>query len=61
MWVAVAKDDEMHIIPENDLIEHTLSDDCVCGPELTDLGEGQVMVTHASLDGREFEEPDWQP
>lgn len=56
MWLAVAKgNEEMHIIPQNDLIEHTCSDECVCGPTLTYLGEGQILVAHISLDGREVD------
>lgn len=61
MWLAIAKGpDEMHIIPNNDLIEHTESDECVCGPATTDLGDEQWMYTHASLDGRELNDPDWE-
>jgi len=56
MWVAVAiQNREMHILPKDDLIEHTCSDECVCGPMLESLGEGQILVTHISLDGREVD------
>lgn len=61
MWLVIATGpDEAHIIPANDLIEHTESDECVCGPAPTDLGDGQRMYMHASLDGRELREPDWK-
>lgn len=61
MWVCVVKDnEEMHIIPVADLIDHTEDEECVCVPQITDLGEGQCMYTHVSLDGREKNEPDWK-
>ena len=60
MWLAIAKGpDEMHIVPGNDLIEHTESEECVCGPALTDIGDGQMYI-HSSLDGREHVQPDWK-
>ncbi len=59
MWVCISKSaEELHIIPHNDLIEHTESEDCVCVPQTTDLGGGQWMHTHSSLDGRELNESD---
>ena len=49
-----------HVIPVDDLIEHDVTDDCICGPttlpmELDDGSIGWVYV-HASLDGRELVE-----
>lgn len=59
MWVCIRNSfEEIHIIPHNDLIEHTESEDCVCGPQTTDLSDGQWLHTHASLDGREIKEAD---
>jgi len=61
MWLAVVvTEEEIHILPHEDLIEHMESEECVCGPSLQDLGDGQIMISHASLDGREFNEPDWK-
>jgi hypothetical protein len=41
----------VHVIPRDDLIDHTAADDCPCGPR----SEGWLLV-HASLDGREAHE-----
>lgn len=61
MWLAISTGpDEFHVIPHKDLIKHTESDECVCGPATTFLDDGLVMHTHASLDGREHNEPDWK-
>jgi hypothetical protein len=50
-------EDVLHVIPDNDLVDHVTSEDCVCGPswQLTESDDGVVfqMVTHHSLDGRE--------
>lgn len=55
MWLAIAHGpDEMHIVPHNDLIEHTESDECVCGPATSHPDDNLTVVTHASLDGREI-------
>lgn len=46
----------VHVIPCNDLIEHTNEDDdCVCGPDVEFVSGGAVIVHH-SLDGRELTE-----
>jgi len=61
MWLAIASGpDEMHLIPDNDLIEHTPDEDCICGPTEHDLDQVGKMYAHASLDGREVNEPDWK-
>ena len=61
MWLVIATGpDEIHLIPHNDLFEHTESDECVCGPAAEDLGDGQWMYAHASLDGRELSKPDYR-
>ena len=60
MWIAIGVGpDEVHVIPVQDLIEHTETEDCICGPTTTFLESGK-LVTHASLDGRELNEPDWK-
>lgn len=49
----------LHVMPQNDLIEHDDDgDDCVCGPLVRwfdDDGEPleSAVVVHNSLDGRE--------
>jgi hypothetical protein len=61
MWLAIGTGpDEFHVIPHDDLIEHTENDECVCGPSTTYLDDGLKMIMHASLDGRERREPDWK-
>ena len=57
--------DELHVQPINDLIKHTASEECPCGPrcdpvERADETYGWSYVHH-SLDGREKEEPDYEP
>jgi hypothetical protein len=61
MWLAISTGpDEMHIIPKADIIEHTESDECICGPATIFLEDGIKMIAHAALDGRERKEPDWK-
>lgn len=48
----------IHVIPTNDLIVHTCSADCPCGPTKKD--PELEVYTHHSLDGREFNEPDYR-
>lgn len=45
-----------HVVPVDDLVDHDLNDDCVCGPTIT-FEEGAPVVVHHSLDGREATEP----
>ncbi len=42
-----------HEIPENDLIEHELSANCICGPSHFPDRDGTTVIAHPSLDGRE--------
>jgi hypothetical protein len=50
----------LHVMPIDDLIEHTSTDDCPCGP--TDMpierDDGSIawLSVHHSLDGRETTE-----
>jgi len=54
----------LHVVPLNDEIEHTLSQDCWCDPDVEwldpDTGlpwaEGGPMVIHFAHDGREIVE-----
>ena len=43
----------VHILPVNDLIEHEESAQCQCGPSVEQLDNGEFMVIHFALDGRE--------
>ena len=45
----------IHVIPENDLIEHTEATDCQCGPTV-DVESG--IVVHDAMDRREAFEAD---
>lgn len=49
----------IHVLPVNDLKEHTESDDCECQPRVEYVGEGGKVVVHNSYDGREYWEQ-WQ-
>lgn len=55
-------DDTLHTYPVGDLIEHEMSEDCICGPEIEpvkrDDGSIAYLVSHHSLDGRERLEAD---
>lgn len=46
----------VHVTPNNDLIEHEIDDDCVCGPDIEYVEGGGKLVVHHSLDGREADE-----
>lgn len=47
-----------HVFPVNDLVEHeTDGGDCVCGPR-TEYVDGEWIIVHHALDGREHSEPD---
>lgn len=46
----------VHTYPIGDLIEHeTDGDDCLCGPDF-EFVDGGLVISHHSLDGREFAE-----
>lgn len=56
--------DDVHVYPTGDLIDHTVDcGDCLCGPTTSPVerGDGTLgwVVTHHSLDGREFTESDY--
>ena len=42
-----------HVIPNNDLIEHTFGDTCECQPILR---PDDMLVVHNAMDNREFDE-----
>lgn len=49
-----------HVVPVNDLVEHEVSEDCVCVPtaEPVQREDGSMgwLLVHHSLDGRELNE-----
>lgn len=55
-----------HVMPVDDIVEHEISDECVCGPEIEFVGYEKTtgetgngwLVVHGALDGREHTEPD---
>lgn len=53
-------DADQHVVPINDLVEHTEHVDCVCGPTVEPVkredGSVGYVVIHHSLDGRERQE-----
>lgn len=50
----------LHVYPLNDLIEHEIDRDCICGPECVpmkhDDGGIEYVYVHHSLDNREAKE-----
>lgn len=65
MWlVIVVEPDELHIVPQDDLIEHTTSPECICGPAIDPVLDpyipgGLKIIIHMALDGRKFDERDF--
>lgn len=58
-WVVVSVgEEEIHIVPQGDLVEHVMNDECICDPATQYLEGGGKMHTHSSFDGRELKEPD---
>ena len=56
LWALVNEDSgRPHIFPIGDLVEHTVTEDCVCGPSderLVSKGDGdQWVLVHHRLDG----------
>lgn len=56
----IAMTDTLHVMPIDDLVEHTTDPDCVCGPRcepvMREDGSNGWVYTHPSLDGRELSE-----
>lgn len=42
-----------HVLPLNDLIEHIEESTCDCLPEMEILENGDMLIIHNALDGRE--------
>jgi hypothetical protein len=60
-WLAThATADDVHVTPRADLVDHSLTDECPCGPTVEpvarDDGSYGWLYTHHSLDGREQHE-----
>lgn len=63
-WLAQeVSDTEVHAVPLDDVIVHEFAPDCLCGPRSRCIPrEGRAdgwTYTHHSVDGREFNEPDY--
>jgi hypothetical protein len=56
-WLANATEQGAEVLPLDDVVEHS-GDDCVCGPTTEPVaredGSYGWLVTHHSLDGREW-------
>lgn len=54
----VKSDDEVHVVPVDDICDHEIDDRCICGPtEILVWNEGRhegSVIAHPSLDGREI-------
>lgn len=64
-WIVYTVNDDAHFVPASDVVEHTLTDECICGPrsEAIRRADGSFgwIAVHNSIDGREFSEPDREP
>lgn len=47
----------LHVLPADDLKEHTLESTCECCPRM-EIEDGEMIFIHNSWDGREFKEHD---
>jgi hypothetical protein len=48
---------EAHVFPTDEEILHNLEGTfCFCSPRIEETREGNIIVVHASTDGREFRE-----
>ena len=57
--------DDVHVVPLDDIVDHQPDEDCVCGPraEPVPRADGSIawMHVHHSLDGREATEAQTAP
>ena len=58
-WLVVELNDAVHVVPNNDVRFHMVTQGmgCACEPELWRGGDGTPVVVHNSIDGRELVEP----
>lgn len=48
---------EAHVFPTDEEILHNLEGEfCFCSPRIEETRKGNIIVVHASTDGREFRE-----
>ena len=52
-------ENDVHVVPLNDILEHSNDSDCWCDPEVNIVGADLVIV-HNSFDGREERETEGQ-
>ena len=55
-WETWERDTFNEVIPQNDLMEHYVGDECWCKPrkEIVHGGEPNLIIVHNSADGREI-------
>ena len=58
-WLVVELNDAVHVVPNNDVRFHMVTQGmgCACEPELWRGGDGTPVVVHNSFDGRKLVEP----
>ena len=54
MWVAIASDDEIQIVPSDEQYFHLWNVTCECCPISSVTEEGTVIIKHNSFDDREI-------
>jgi hypothetical protein len=52
LYVSTKEHGDAHLVPDNDVFQHTLSRDCGCRPQ-HDLTADDFVFGHRALDGRE--------
>lgn len=51
IWGVFEQEDEVHVSPIDDWIEHVLSEECICQPQ-KEIGVKNLII-HEAIDGRE--------
>lgn len=46
----------VHVMPVNDMREHVESGDCWCQPSIERFSNGNALIVHNAMDGRELVE-----
>ena len=49
---------DIHVIPENDLLDHLQVRQCWCLPRVDEQGPDEAVIVHHAADGREYFETD---
>jgi hypothetical protein len=55
-WAVADLPNGVHVLPVDDVVDHDLTEDCLCGPLSQLFGDREWSVVHHSLDGRERHE-----